>query len=346
MKRKFTAQLGALLTALAFSLPALPAQAETRILFNVFLPPHHFIWPVYRAWGKEVESVTEGRVKVDFPAKSAAPPPKQWDAVTGGVVDGALIFNGFIQNRAVLPLVSHLPWTARGDAVATSTALWRTYEKFFREKDEHKGVQVLSLYTFIGGTYCSTTDKPIESAADLRSRKMWALPGVAADLLKNMDVSYVPGPAVKINEHVSRNVVDGYTGITYNSILQFKAANYTKSCLAFPDLINNSSFVMFMNKDKWAEISPADQKAIMAASGEKISRAVGRAVGEAEERAKKKLQNDGIQILPAPKAFIAEVQKAAKPIVADWIKKADAKGVNGQAALDFYISEVRKLERQ
>lgn len=340
------AKLTVLLAALAMMAPAQLASAEARILFNVFLPPRHFTWPVFRAWGKEVENATEGRVKVDFPPKSVAPAPKQWDAVTGGVADGALIFNGFIQNRAILPGVSHLPWTSRGDAVATSAALWRTYEKFFREKDEHKGVHVLSLFTFIGGTYCSTTDEPIGSASDLRGRKMWALPGVASGLLKNMDVSFVSGPAVKINEYVSRNVVEGYTGITYNSILQFKAGAYTKSCLAFPDLINNSSFLMFLNEDKWGEISPEDQRAIMSVSGEKIARAVGRAARESEDRAVETLRADGLEILPAPADFLAEVEKAAEPIVADWIQKADAKGVDGKAALDFYISEVRKLERE
>ena len=340
------AKIAALLAALAVLFPAPSALAETRILFNVFLPPHHFIWPVFRAWGEEVERTTAGRVKVDFPPKSVAPAPKQWDAVTGGVADGALIFNGFIQNRAVLPGVSHLPWTSRGDAVATSAALWRTYERLFRATDEHRGARVLSLFTFIGGTYCSTTDRPIESADDLRSRKMWALPGVASGLLKNMDVSFVSGPAVKINEYVSRNVVEGYTGITYNSILQFKAAAYTKSCLKFPDLINNSSFLMFMNEDKWAELSPEDQAAVMAASGEKIARAVGRAARDAEDRAVEKLTADGLRILPAPAGFVAELQKAAEPVIADWIQKAAAKGVDGQAALDFYISEVRKLERE
>ena len=43
---------------------------------------------------------------------------------------------------------------------------------------------------------------------------------------------------------------------------------------------------------------------------------------------------------------MAEVRAAAEPIVADWIQKAEAKGVDGKAALDFYISEVKKLERE
>lgn len=343
MKKKFAIIIAAAFAA-AFAAPA--ASAETRILFNVFLPPHHFIWPVLRNWADDVGRATDGRVKVNFPAKSVAPAPKQWDAVAGGVVDGAVIFNGFIKNRAILPESSHLPWTSRGDAEATSGALWRTYQKFFRDADEHKGVHVLSLFTFIGGTYCSTTDKPVESVADLRARKMWALPGVAAGLLQNMGVKFVSGPAVRINEFVSKGAVDGYTGITYNSILQFKAGPYTKSCLEFDDLINNSSFLMFMNEGKWAEISPQDQRAIMQVSGEKVSRAVGRAARAAEDKAVKELRAGGLKIVPAPAALIAEVEKAAKPLVAKWIERANAKGVDGKAALDFYIAEVRKLEKE
>ena len=43
----------------------------------LFLPSHHFTWPVFRAWGEEVEKSTAGRVRVDFPPKSVAPAPKQ-----------------------------------------------------------------------------------------------------------------------------------------------------------------------------------------------------------------------------------------------------------------------------
>ena len=50
--------------------------------------------------------VTEGRVKIEFPATSLAPPPGQWEVMTQGIADGAYIFNPFAQDRLLLPQIA------------------------------------------------------------------------------------------------------------------------------------------------------------------------------------------------------------------------------------------------
>ena len=60
-------------------LTAVPAKAETEILFNRFVPAKHpFNVGMFIPWAKDVERVTNGSVKVKFTEKSLAPPPKQW----------------------------------------------------------------------------------------------------------------------------------------------------------------------------------------------------------------------------------------------------------------------------
>ena len=60
------------------------ANAQVKILVNIFLGPAHFIHPPYKAWGAEVGKVTGGRVTVEFLPASAAPPPKQIDGALAG----------------------------------------------------------------------------------------------------------------------------------------------------------------------------------------------------------------------------------------------------------------------
>ena len=57
---------------------------------------------------------------------------------------------------------------------------------------------------------------------DLKSRKMWALPGVTANVIKGTGSAVVAGPAVQMLEIISKGVVDGYTGVPFSSVVQFK----------------------------------------------------------------------------------------------------------------------------
>lgn len=62
-------------TALAVGmLASSAANAQVKILVNIFVGPAHFIHTPYKAWGAEVGKVTDGRVTVDFLPASAAPP--------------------------------------------------------------------------------------------------------------------------------------------------------------------------------------------------------------------------------------------------------------------------------
>lgn len=63
-----------LAAAAALAITSTAAQANTRIVANCFFPPQHFTCQdVMKVWGDEVERVTEGRVRVNTPAKSMAP---------------------------------------------------------------------------------------------------------------------------------------------------------------------------------------------------------------------------------------------------------------------------------
>src|SRR5687768_10167747 len=73
-----------LATVAAFiTAPAIEAQGETRLLINCFAPPQHVMCrDILPAWKESVEKATAKRVTIEFPAKSMAPPPAQWESVT------------------------------------------------------------------------------------------------------------------------------------------------------------------------------------------------------------------------------------------------------------------------
>jgi TRAP-type C4-dicarboxylate transport system substrate-binding protein len=327
-------------------LALLPAQAgaETKIVFNIFTPPSHFMWPEMRGWAKQVSDATQGRVKLEFPAESVAPPPKILEAVKNGSADGGFMFNAFLAPKIKGPMVGQLPWIVPADrSGAASVAMWRTYQKFFADKGEFKDVHLLSLFQWGGAGMCSVTDTPVTTLDDLKKRKLWALAGNVATIVKNLGISFVAGPAVQIHEYVSRNVVDAYTGITWDSIESFKAAPYTKSCLLFDRYMNSANFSLFINNDTWAKLGKADQDAITKLAGEAMARHVGDSFDKSSLEAKDKLAKAGVTFAKVEPGLLEALHKASVPVEAQWIESVKSMGVDGKAAVAFMKSEVDQL---
>lgn len=319
------------------------AGANTRIVANCFFPPQHFnCAKVLKGWGDQVKEVTEGRVRVNVPAKSMAPPPEQLASVQGGVFDAAFQFNGFITDQNVGVGISLQPYVNGNDARANATAFWRTWQRFIADKDPLESVVVLGVMASPGADFYSTTDQPIASLRDAAARKMWALPGVTAGIMKGIGSAAVSGPAVQMTEIIQRGVVDGFVGIPDLDAAAFNVMPYAKSVTRTKAKIFAPTFTFFISQQKWDEIDPADQQAILSVSGDAFVEMAGRSWSEAETAAEARLA-ESAQIIEASDAFEAELAAAARPYQEAWVQAAQAKGIDAQAALDFYIATVREL---
>ena len=338
MKNRFTGGRAALACALLAALGLAPqlASAQT-ILFNCFFPPQHYTCRVMlRDWSKAMAKATDGRVKLSIPPKSLAAPPDQYDGVVNGVMDGAIQFNQFISNKVTGIQIAQLPFIGTESAEAGSVALWRTYHKFFAKKHEYGPVVLLTDYVSSGAEFWSMNDKPIDSIADLKSRKMWALPGVTANIIKATGSAVVAGPAVQMLQIISKGVVDGFVGVSFSSITAFKLTDYTKAVTVFPDKIFTPSFSFFISKKKWDTISPGDRKAIRALSGEKMARHFGQIQDGVNNRSRAKLLEGGLKAIKGDPEMLAQLKKIGQPMTDAWLKKVAAMGVDGKAAITYY----------
>ena len=181
--------------------------------------------------------------------------------------------------------------------------------------------------------------------AELKKRKMWALPGKAADLLKNLGISPITSPAVQISESVSRGVVDGYYGLILDGAVDFKAAPYTKVITLLPLGATSSGFSMFINKGKWASLSEKDRAAITGLSGEKLAARVGKAANASAAEALAKMKADGVKVVNIDPAFYAELKQAAEPSYKEFERLAGKAGLDGKAVLDHFRKEYQALAK-
>ena len=312
----------------------------TELLINSFWPTTHLMRrDVLNRWIADVERVTEGRVTGRFPTSTLAPPSRQWHMVTSGIADVGIVFNGFERNRIHLPTVAELPF-GTPSAEAASVALWRTYERYFREADEYAGVKLLGLMTHSGGDLYSLRTA-IHHVTDLAGLKIRTTDGSSSDAIETLGGVAVPSSGIGTYQLVSRGIVDGLIMPT-GDMRTFNMLQYTDYAIAIPGKIYNGSFSLFMNLDAWDALSSTDQQAILDVSGETFAHHA-RAWDESDRQAMDEMAHRGIERTTATGTFLGELRAALAFIDDEWIREADRRGVDGRAALEFFRAEARRI---
>lgn len=331
--------LAATAVAVLGSLAAVPAQAETKLLFNRFVPVKHpFNTGMFEPWAKDVEAATEGRVKVEFSAANLAPPPKQWNMVSKGIADVAMLANIFERNRLQLPPIAQLPFMGNSSE-KRGVAMWRTHEKFLAKANEYKGMHLLGQWS-LSGSNLYHTKKPIRSLADLKNEKMWVIAGTPNKMISGLGAVVVSVPGVKMFNVVSKKVVDGTVTSTY-TLAAFKLMPYIKHVTLVPDGLYATTFSLLLNEKKWKKLSKADKAAVASVSGERIAANAGRGTDKLNDKVQGIASKKGITFETASAAFMQEMRTGLAAYEGEWVKKANARGVDGKAALAYFKSQVK-----
>ena len=177
------------------------------------------------------------------------PPPLQMVMVQKGTADGAYVFNAFLRKLVPSTQISIHPQMAE-IGVGRAVALWRMYQKFFKDKANYKDLEMVGYFGAPDGSWFSMSDKPLLSMASLKTIKTWTLPSIPAQALKLSGANIVPGPAVRVYPIVSKGVVDAFVGLTYGDLHAFKIDKYAKSGTVIPGGWFGASFSTFWNKNE------------------------------------------------------------------------------------------------
>lgn len=323
--------------ALIAALPlASQAQNNTLLLNSVLAPQNPMTKMIVKPWAEKIAQVTEGRVKVDVAPSSLAAPQQQLASVKKGVFDIAYQFHGNLTDQVKLNQIAQLPFvntTARGSSVA----LWRTYQKYFAKANELGEVQVLALFVEPPGVMFGMKG-PIDGMDKLKGRKVYALPGVPSAMMESAGAAVVAAPGVRSYEIVSGKTVDAFVGYSPTAAEGLKTLSYATDVTDIPGNLTGVSWVLFMNKKRWAALSEKDRKAIESISGEAFAQGM-KQYDDLETKVRSEAAAKGIKFHMANDAFVKELQTLATPITQAWLKDASSRGVNGQEALDFYRAQ-------
>ncbi|MFN0164200.1 MAG: TRAP transporter substrate-binding protein, partial [Burkholderiales bacterium] len=317
----FTAAAAAL--ALAFTLPV--AQAQTTLTMSSWVPASHPLTKDFLAgWGREVERVTNGRVKLNMLPKHPSAPGGTFDAVRDGLVDVSYVTASYTPARHPLPLLAELPGQGATSTI-NSVAYSRIHWKHLHAAGEYKGVKLLGVFTH-GPGQMFIVKKPVTQVSDLAGLKVRSGGGISEASAKVLGASPLVKPAPESYELLSSGVADA-TFFPLESIKSFNLDKIIKHATLFPGGFYSSSFGFFMNEGTWGKLSKQDQDAINSVSGEFVARFAGKVWDDADKIGMEALKTAGVNIIQASPSFIADARKRAEPLFADWIKNAKAKGI-------------------
>lgn len=326
--------------AVLFSVVPAAAWAKVTLIVSSWVPPTHVLSQSVAKWCDEVTQATAGRVTCKILPKAVASPPATFDSIRDGLADVSYGVHGYTPGRYVLTQIAELPFAGES-AEATSVAYQQIFAKYLADLVDHKGMRVLSVFTHgPGGIY--NTQRPIRSVKELGGLKFRVGGGVVNEIGAALGANVTVKPATESYELLSTGVMDGVF-FPAESIASFKLEKLLKHRTEFPGGLYNTSFAFVMNEGTWKRIPKADQEIIARLSGEHAARLFGRGWDQVDARGTAVMQEAGVQVVHADKAFVGEVRKLTAPVETRWITEAKAARLADPArVLGEFRSQVSK----
>lgn len=312
------------------------AGAETKLVFNKFIPATHpYQVLIMDVWAKDVAAATAGRVKIEFTGSSLAPPPRQFDLVSGGGADLAFSFVGYNSDRFVRHGILTLPMLGPS-AKATTTAYWQMRAKHFEPADEFRGVKLVAIWANMPGQLY--TSKKVRTVADYAGMKTRVGDRVLGETVKALGAVPVFSPAPSIYEMLSRGVLNA-AAFPASDVLSFKAEKFVPHAVLIPGGVFSGSFYIAMNPKKWDSLPAADRAAIEKISGATLALKAAEAVDGMEAKALPAMRAAGGDLWTPDEAFMKDAKARFATVEADWVKQASGAGFDAAAVL----AELRRL---
>jgi TRAP-type C4-dicarboxylate transport system substrate-binding protein len=321
MSKPARTTLAAALAAAALAVPTAQAQ-ELRL--STFVPPVHVIYrEILTPWSQEVAKATNGEVKVTlYPSMQlGGKPPELFRQAKEGVVDLVFTLPGYTSPAFPRTQMIELPGL-KPDGVAATNMMWDLLDPYLRP--EYDGTHVIALWGAEDAGLISR-DKAFRSLDDLKGRRMRAPSAAQARQLEVMGAVPVAMPITEVYQSLERGVVDGAM-LPFSTIPDFRLGEVGRGYTVAGPLFGRSSFLVAMNKKKYDALSSAARAA--------IDRLSGRALSLKATEVYLKRSTEGVAGVRG-KAEVVELSAAEqkriadllKPIVADWIKESEAKGI-------------------
>ena len=311
------------------------AQQSVTLKFHTFMAPLSSVWlTMNKPWMEKVEKESGGRIKFEgYPAMQLGGTPVQlYDQAKDGVVDIVWTLPGNTAGRFPRIEAFELPFMMN-EAEATSKALWEYVQTV--APDEFKDTQVLALHVH-GPGVIHTTDKAIHSIADLRGVKLRAPTRQVTKLLGVLGATPVGMPLPGIPDALSKGTINGCV-IPWEVVPSVKVHELTKFHAEFEPAggsLYTTTFVMSMNKAKYASLAPDLKKVLDNNSGMAASAWLGKTQQGNDPLGRKAAVDRGNTIFTVSAAEAQDFRRKSRSIEVEWVEDMNKRGFDGRKLLD------------
>jgi TRAP-type C4-dicarboxylate transport system substrate-binding protein len=323
---------GAVLTVAATQAAA---QKQTLRMAYWAGPAHHMV-KTQEAWIKTIEQASGGNLTVAVDKAPLAKPDGQYDLVKNGVRDMVWHVPAYTRGRFDMLSAGEIPFLCP-NATVCSPVLWRWYTKHGLADKEFTDTKLLNVFVHGPGTI--HTRKPVKTLEEIKGIKLRA-GGAGVPITQALGMSAVSMPATEAHEALSRGTVDGVL-FPYEAMDSFRLTEQVKAHLEIPGGLYTATFVIIVNKDAFAKLSPGNQGALMKASGETGSTLFGKAWDAADTVAREGAKKRGNTIQSLAPAELERWKPLLKFVRDAWLKQAKERGLDGDALLKDLESMIK-----
>ena len=295
------------------------AQAET-LKVSCFLPPNHTFNKVLTQWGEELKQKTGGKLDIElFPAGQLGPPNRQFQLVTSGAADVAVILVSATPGRFTMSELAGEPlvFPAGGkdkDSAATSRRLTELAPKFLAK--EYAGTHILWMAVTPPLKLHLRSVNP-ENLSVFKGLKIRYAGTIWQQMLEAMGAAPVPVPPAETVDAMSKGVVDG-AAFPYEATKSFDLGPVTKYSME-PGL-SSAAFAVVMSDAAYNRLTPDMQKLVDETTGPQLAASFGKAWDAAEADGRQYMIDSGVTIVTLKDDQIAKLNTLFKPIVDDAVK--------------------------
>jgi TRAP-type transport system periplasmic protein len=342
MKRLFSIKFFTLLFFAATCVFAAAGYSQDKVVnirFATFFPPSHGNAKIIDEWGADIAQKTDGRVKVtNYTGATLTPAAQSYDAVVQGVADATNTVLGYTMGKFPLSEVLDYPLGyGTGGPVATNLAV--AYFQKFKPK-EFDQVKVFYLHGHGLGIFHSK--KPVRKLEDLKGMKIRTY-GPNAEFMTLLGAVPVAMTMGEAYDALSKGVTDGILA-PYEALEGWKFGEVVKYTTEDVSTAYSATFIMCMNKEKWASLSPKDQKIIEQINKE-YEKKQGLLWNKMHESGKNFILKRGNEIIKLSKAEQDRWEKACEPVYNKYVENMKAKGLPGDQVLKFCKDYLKKNQK-
>jgi len=345
MKKNMFFLLSIFLTLTFFAVSLMPPATSNvkagtiNLNYSIFFPSTHSQCKAAVSWAREIEKRTNGKIKITvFPGGTLTKAPQCYDGVVNGISDIGMSCFAYTRGRFPVMEVIDLPFGYPNGQVATHVA--NEFSKRIRPKELN---DVKVLYIHAHGPGLLHTKKPVKRLEDLKGMKIRST-GLSAKVVKSLGGVPVAMPQGATYESLQKGVVEGTFG-PMEVLKGWRQGEVIKDTTECYGVGYTTAMFVVMNLKKWNSLPRKIQNIIDEVSNEWVN-VHGKSWDMSDSEGRSYTLSLGNKIIPLSKEENIRWKKAVSPMINNYIKVTEEKGLPGQKVATETENLIKKYSKR